>query len=381
MKKWVEKLIEQFDFDLNSQNGGGSGPDGAVSPEDAKAAISAEMNEERATLLYIIDTYNKHLIDVDGHPVRKVRETLDEFAKEILNPNERTGLERVLFRFRQFFSTYRVDETTYFHKTFEDFRTIIWDFVDQLSEDISQEQKEDFEIRTSLEQLKEAVESNSIDVLKNQSRKFIDCYVEKQFKKDKRRISTMKSIRKNLNLVKKQLGEAANSARVDHLTQAYNRKTFDEYVQQHHKLFHAAETPVTLMLVDIDHFKKINDTFGHQVGDFVLKELVGSLKSMFNREADLVARIGGEEFAILLPDYQAAQAMKKAEEVLARVRAEAYVHEEREIRFTVSIGVAQLARNEAPEAWIKRADLALYNSKNTGRNKSTLAPSPLTRVA
>lgn len=369
MKKWVEKLIEQFDFDLS-----GSGA-------ETNAKHAAEIGEERATLLFIIDTINKHLIEFEGHPVRKVRETLDEFAKELLHLKDRSGLERVLFRFRQFFSAYRVDETAYVHKTFEDFRTIIWDFVDQLSEDIGEEQKEDAEIRQSLDQLKEAVESNSIEVLKNQSRKFIDRYVEKQFKKDKRRNTRMKSIRKNLNLVKKQLGEAHTTARIDHLTKAFNRKTFDEAVAQNVKLMRAAEQPLSLLLVDIDYFKKINDTYGHPIGDFVLKELVTTLKSMFTRDADVLARIGGEEFAILLPDYDGEAAMKKAEEVLARVREQVYVHDQHQIRFTVSLGCAQLVDSESAEAWLKRADLALYNSKNTGRNKATLAPVPLHRVA
>lgn len=373
MKKWVEKLVEQFDFDLSSNK------QPARRAGEVTSEIAANMSEDRATLLYILDTYNKHLIDFQGHPVRKTRESLDEFTRDLLNPE--IDEERVLFRLRQFFSTYRVDETAYFHKTFEDFRTIIWDFVDQLAEDIGQEQKDDFEVRHSLEQLKEAVESNSIEVLKNHSRKFIDCYFDKQDKKDKRRAGRMKSIRKNLNMVKKQLGEANNAARVDHLTQAYNRKTFEEFMSQHTKLSEPSGQPVSLLLLDIDHFKKINDTFGHPVGDFVLKELVTLLKNMFTRDSDLVARIGGEEFAILLPDYNAENAMKKAEEVLQKVRSETYVQEGRELRFTVSVGIAQLASHETQEGWLKRADLALYNSKNTGRNKATLAPAPLQRVA
>lgn len=360
MKKWVEKLIEQFDFDLGN----------------GKGATAPNMNEERATLLFLIDTFNKHLIDVDGHPVRQVRANLDEFAKELVSA---TDLERTLFRLRQYLASYRVDETAYFTKTFEDFRAIIWDFVDQLAEDISAEQKDDSEIRTNLDNLREAVESNSIDVLRNHSRRFIDCYVEKQSKKDKRRATRMKSIRKNLALVKQQLGEAHNSARVDHLTNAFNRKTFDEYVDQQFKL--AGEQPLCLLMLDIDHFKKINDTYGHPIGDFVLKELVTTLKSLFTRDADLLARVGGEEFAILLPDYRAEHAMRKAEEVLARVRSETYVQGDQQIRFTVSIGVAQLMPGEDIAAWTKRADLALYNSKNTGRNKATLAPAPLHRVA
>ena len=168
MKKWVEKLIEQFDFEwADGQRGAG-----------ATAGDGGGITEERATLLYIIDTFNKHLIDFDGHPVRKTREDLDEFAKELLSPKVQP-VERVLFRFRQYFSTYRIDEAAYLQKTFEDFRSIIWDFVDQLAEDISEDQKDDFEVRQSLDELKEAVESNSISELKNQSRRL--CFEGKSY--------------------------------------------------------------------------------------------------------------------------------------------------------------------------------------------------------
>lgn len=370
MKKWVEKLIEQFDFDWTD------GKQGAVTAGDK----ASSMSEERATLLYMIDTYNKHLLEFDGHPVRKEREMLDEFAKEILNPPE-GNLERVLFRFRQHFSGYRLDESAYFQRTFEEFRTIIWDFVDQLARDMSEEQKEDVEIRHHLAGLKEAVEANSIDVLKNESRKFIDCYVEKQFKKDKRTTARMKTIRKNLSAVKKQLSAATDNMRVDHLTQAFNRKSFDEECLQQIQLFQAGGPSITMILADIDYFKRINDTYGHAIGDFVLKELVGTFKKLFARDVDFVARIGGEEFGILLPDYKIEHAVKKAEEVLSRVRAETYVTDQHQIRFTVSMGIAQLAPGETAESWLKRADLALYHSKNTGRNRLTVAPEPLINKA
>jgi diguanylate cyclase (GGDEF)-like protein len=368
VKKWVSKLIHQFDFEWSQKAQAGEGE------------IPHHMSEELASLLYLIDIFNKHLIEFDGYPVRKVREQLDAFAKELLQPDE-DGLERVLFRFRQFISGYRIAETAYLQKTFDEFRTIIWDLVDQLAEDLGQEQREDFEIRKSLDELKDAVESNSIDVLRNQSRKFIDRYMEKQFKKEERHTSRMKTIRKNLEQTKKQLLEANDKMRTDHLTQALNRKSFDEYVQQYHKLVEISKAPVSLCLVDIDHFKRINDTFGHAVGDFVLVELVKTLKALFMRESDVLARIGGEEFAIILPDYQMEHAMKKAEEILNRVRAEVFVHEGREIRFTVSLGIAQLSFGETVESWIKRADQALYHSKNTGRNRATSAPPPLIRAA
>lgn len=374
MKKWVEKLVEQFDFDWKNKEGHVPG---------AGATLPPVLDEERATILFMLDTFNKHLIEVPGHPVRKTREILDEFSREIIQPEAKGGLERVLFRLRQFFGAYRLEENAYTQKTFEDFRAIIWDFVDQLAEDVSQEQKDDGEIRQSLDELKEAVEANSIDSLKTHSRKFIDCYIENQFKKDKRRGARMKSIRKNLNLVKKQLTDAQQEARVDGMTGAFNRKTFDEYCHQYAKLPADASMPVSMIILDIDHFKKINDTYGHQIGDFVIKELVGALKGHFTRESDLICRIGGEEFAVVLPDYDVAAAAKRAEELMKKVRALAYVHEDHQIRFTVSAGIAQLNSLEGENvgSWLKRADWALYHSKNTGRNRATVAPAHLQSAA
>ncbi|MCB0341704.1 MAG: GGDEF domain-containing protein [Pseudobdellovibrionaceae bacterium] len=359
MKQWMQKLIDQFDFDWRETSEGGS-------------PVSVEMNEERATLIYIIDILNKHLIEVDKHPVRKVRETLDEFAKELVKPNQ-ANLERVLFRFRQFFSSYRIDEVSYMQKTFDDFRSIIWDFVDQLSEDMSYERSADSEVKSSLDQLKEAVEANSIDILRTQSRLFIDFYTEYQTKKDERRLQRIKGIRDNLSLVKKQLVEANQNMRLDHLTSAYNRKSFDEQMQQHHKLHKLSQNSVSLLMLDIDHFKKFNDTYGHAIGDFVLVELVKLLHALFHRDADFVARIGGEEFAVILPDHKVEHAVKRAQQLLEKVRGEVFVQDGQKLSFTVSVGVAQLQSSESVDQWMKRADAALYESKNSGRNKFTVA--------
>lgn len=369
MKKWVEKLIEQFDFDWSAQGG------------NRQRGTPPTLDEDRATILFMLDTFNKHLIEIEGHPVRKTRETLDEFAKELISPSDPDNEERLLFRLRQFFSSYRIDETSYFQKTFEEFRTIIWDFIDQLAEDIGQEQREDNEVKQSLDELKEAVESNSIEVLKSQSRKFIDCYVEKQFKKDKRRSMRMKSIQKNLKAVKRQLNDAVDAAQTDHLTGAYNRKAFDEQIHQSYRLAPASNQDLCLILVDIDHFKKINDSYGHPIGDFVLKELVRILKSHFSAEGELVARVGGEEFAILLNGCDARIALRKSEDFLNKVRAEIFVQENHQIRFTVSVGISELGQGEDLASWTKRADLALYHSKNTGRNRATVAPMPVEEAA
>ena len=99
------------------------------------------------------------------------------------------------------------------------------------------------------------------------------------------------------------------------------------------------------------------------------------LQTSFHREQDAVCRIGGEEFAVILPGLKAEEANVFAEAALQRIRKEVIITGDVQIRFTVSMGIAQLADGEAWDQWLKRADTALYNSKNTGRNRVTISSS------
>lgn len=352
----MQKLIAQFDMDW-SEKSGGSAP---------------QISEDRATILFFIDNYSKHLIEFDSQPVRKVRETLDGFSKELLAADD-VELEKVLFRIRQFFASYRIEESAYVQKTFEDFRGIIWGFVDQLAEDFGDEKKEDRDLRLGLENLKEAVEANSIDSLKAQAREFINSYVEYQSRKDSRRSRRMENVKKNLDTVKKQLTDVSASVNVDHLTKAMNRKAFDEHMKQLRGLIEISKKPASMIAIDIDHFKKINDSYGHAVGDVVLVECVKMLQSQFNRDTDFVARIGGEEFVVVMSETSVHEAVKRAELCLAKIRKDALVINEHTLRFTVSMGIAQWLTDESPSDWLKRADKALYDSKSAGRDRFTIA--------
>ena len=368
MKQWVAKLIEQFEVDR-----------GAKSTRFSGQSDDAELSEDRATLLYIIDVYNKNLFDFEKQPVRKVREILDEFSEALINKN--SNFDKLLFRVRQFFSTHRVDEHSYVQNTFNDFKNIIWDFADQLSEDIRFEQIKDAEIQENLIQLREAVEANSIEDLKVKSREFIDYYVEQQTRRDERRSKSLSLIKTNLNHVKEKLAVANERMLVDHLTGAFNRLAFDERISDLIREARPSNQSAILIYFDLDHFKKVNDTFGHDGGDEVLKECVKRVKKLFNRSTDFFARIGGEEFAILLNGSSVEESILRAEELLALVRGSSVVHKSFQIRFTVSMGIAEHSKNESAEDWIKRADSALYQSKASGRDRYTLAPPGHLRVA
>jgi diguanylate cyclase (GGDEF)-like protein len=361
LKQWVKKLVDQLDWN---------------EAEESTPSPHEDMTEDRATLLYILDNYSKHLFEVDKQPLRRVRDTFDSFVKGLVSPDNKSP-EKLLFQLRQFFASYRIDEYTYIQNTFDDFKRIIWDFAEQLSDDIQYEQAKDAETAKSLEQLREAVDANSIEALRAKSREFIDFYIKYQSQKDDRRVKRLSTMKKNLSSVKKQLMEANQNMRVDHLTSAFNRKSFDEQIKKHMQMAVISQAPVSVIILDIDFFKKINDAYGHDIGDFVLKECVKMLQEVFQRDDDFVARIGGEEFAVILPSFNIEHAIVKAEEALNKIRKEIFVHGELKINFTVSMGLAQWLHNETQDQWIKRADSALYQSKQTGRNKYTVAPHPI----
>jgi diguanylate cyclase (GGDEF)-like protein len=159
--------------------------------------------------------------------------------------------------------------------------------------------------------------------------------------------------------------ELMDQAITDPLTGAYNRRqmefTLDDAIERHQRTGAAA----SILLIDIDHFKKINDDLGHDAGDRVLKALVLLIKNR-TRKLDRLFRVGGEEFLLFLPDTPASAAMKQAENLRLRI-AEDVLLKQRQV--TVSIGVAECSRDITQEAWIKTADNALYKAKATGRNK------------
>ena len=151
---------------------------------------------------------------------------------------------------------------------------------------------------------------------------------------------------------------------VDGLTGLYNRHQFDISLNQEFNRSQRYNTPFTLAMIDIDHFKRINDTCGHQFGDFVLKEISQIIQHAF-RKTDIVYRYGGEEIVILMPETDSEHAMLPLE----RLRQKISSHDFGGKNVTVSIGVADYKNNNSASEILKSADNMLYQAKNSGRNK------------
>jgi diguanylate cyclase len=165
----------------------------------------------------------------------------------------------------------------------------------------------------------------------------------------------------------KQLAGYLNEARTDGLTGLANRRAFDQRIDECFKKWTDQKQVFSLALIDIDHFKKINDTFGHPAGDAVLKEVAVRLKDQGN-DCLLIARYGGEEFALLFstPVHAAAKHMERLRLSIAAkpIQAEGQL-----IKVTMSSGVSEIARDDRVGKIIRRSDEALYSAKMAGRNR------------
>lgn len=169
-------------------------------------------------------------------------------------------------------------------------------------------------------------------------------------------------------------GHLENAALTDPMTKIYNKKYLLEALDAEFKRAKTLNNDFSILFFDIDHFKKINDTYGHDAGDYVLKEFTALIKTKCLRPKDVFSRYGGEEFVVLLLNTPAQQAAEIAETVRAQTEAHAYIYEGKRIKVTASIGVAELnSLIDSPQSLLKVADKALYSSKQNGRNQVTVA--------
>ena len=173
----------------------------------------------------------------------------------------------------------------------------------------------------------------------------------------------------------------AHLSRTDGLTGLYNRAAWEEMLAMEFQRLRRNLGTSVLIMLDIDHFKLVNDTYGHQLGDEVIR-LVARTLNETKRLTDVAGRYGGEEFAVILLDTDLRGGMRFAERLRQAVEMHTVRRAKLEVRCTVSLGVAQFDGDYAGHGeWIAQADEALYYSKSKGRNRASAAPRETTRAA
>ena len=186
------------------------------------------------------------------------------------------------------------------------------------------------------------------------------------------RTAELERAMKNLELANVALSKLSVT---DALTKVHNRRYFDEVMEKEYARSERTGVPLAVVLIDIDHFKRVNDTCGHLAGDECLRLVAAALRRTAGRSTDLVARYGGEEFALVLPGTDIAQALDLAERIRLAVAGIDFIYRGQRVPISVSLGVvARVASIEQPIAdFIAEADAALYRAKDAGRNRVMLA--------
>jgi len=173
--------------------------------------------------------------------------------------------------------------------------------------------------------------------------------------------------RSEIRLQRRQIQSYMTQARTDELTGLPNRRVFEQELRKRLAQWQRQHIPLTLMLVDVDHFKRFNDYHGHQAGDKVLQE-VARLLQQTTREMDVVTRYGGEEFAVVLPGTTLDEGKQSGERIREAVAAYVVSFDGSTLSVTISVGVAQARKDESTKAFVERVDKCLYAAKKAGRN-------------
>lgn len=175
----------------------------------------------------------------------------------------------------------------------------------------------------------------------------------------------------NEHLLKLKSEEIEKISRVDVLTGLYNRRYFDEIFKVQWKAAARSAIPLSVIICDIDHFKPVNDTYGHLAGDAYLKKIAQVLFGIFQRDTDFIARYGGEEFVILLLNHERKEAIELAEKVRADVENMTLFYYTHQISTTISLGISTCVprTDQNRDTLLEEADKALYQAKNSGRNQ------------
>lgn len=223
---------------------------------------------------------------------------------------------------------------------------------------------------TSITELKQLVENElrslSADILEKEQLEQKDRQILiSSFAKINDRIGSLEN---KVSNYKKRLNEQRFKSLLDSLTKLPNRAAFDERYNHEINVFNERPSDITLVVIDVDHFKSINDRFGHTAGDITLQVIAKALQKSI-RQTDFIARYGGEEFVLLMPRTSLENAVEHLDKLRLSIKKIPFKFKDKQIQITVSLGATQFEEGDTPLKAFDRADEALYDAKNSGRDR------------
>ncbi len=355
-----------------------------VAKTDAANEMIAAADGEKAleSLGRILRSLGRHSFDLEERSEEKIEREFERWAMHILvgagihdeeAECEGGAIRRDWGGLTNFVNKHRQQEKYYVNRNMQDVRNVLWEFTNTVGRAIVEDQEADQQVDTYLEQLRTATEGGSFNEVKQALQSVVQGMNAVIDERKRRQQQRVKRLGEKLREVENELGSVRKEMELDPLTRLYNRGALDVQLERTASVSFFSGTPACVFMVDIDHFKQINDTHGHPAGDAVIQQLADRLVSTFPRKTDFVARYGGEECCVLLSGANLEQGQRLGERLLDVVRRELFHYQEIKIPATVSVGVAEFIAEETVSMWLERVDRALYRAKESGRNQVCMA--------
>ena len=277
-------------------------------------------------------------------------------------------------RVRRFYVERRQAERQFVVESMQDYSSIVNDLVGCVRDIGAREQSTESDVVEGLAGLQESVNTGALPEIKQTLAQTVSKVTE-IFAEQKRAYETqLNELNDRMSSLRQDLVAAREEMKRDALTEAYNRGAFDSAILSSLNMHFVLQQPVTVLMIDLDNFKTINDSYGHNVGDVALRAVGESLARSFIRKNDLIARYGGDEFAVILTDTSAEQAGPLVERFMNYVREISVANGE--VSLSCSVGYTEITDSDTVESLVARADSGLYEAKAQGRNRAVHVPKP-----
>lgn len=277
-------------------------------------------------------------------------------------------------RVRRFFADRRKAEKSFVTERLHDYRGLVEDLVSGLRTVGERDQMTESDVKNSLNEIGDAIGTGALPDIRRALSSTVK-KVNESFAEQKRQYEAqLKELNDRMSNLRQDLVAVREEMKRDALTDAFNRGAFDSAIAQSLNMHFILNQPVTLIMIDLDNFKGINDTYGHAAGDEVLRAVGECLARSFIRKSDLVARYGGDEFAVILNDTSATNAMQVVERFLQSMQDVRIPYASDDATVTCSAGYTEIHESDSIDSLIHRADRGLYRAKGAGRNKAVFEP-------
>ena len=282
---------------------------------------------------------------------------------------ESTAPDRAWPRVRGFFIDRRKRENAFVSSALDNYRGVVDDLVSGLRRIGQRDKDTEASIRSGLGSMESIVDIGSLPEIKAALKKTIDEIDETFARQRKEYEEQISDLNDKMSSLKQDLDSTLEQMKRDPLTDAYNRAGFDSAINYSVNMKFMANQPCTLVMIDVDLFKEINDRYGHSAGDEVLRAIATCLERAFIRKSDLVCRLGGDEFAVVVNDTKAENSEVLIRRFVELVREIEVPGAPAEVRVSCSVGFAEIAAGDDAQTLLDRADKALYRAKDDGRDR------------